>query len=302
MIIGLGIYLAFRRRMFASIATNTQTRIQRPATPITQAKALVAICIGVITLAAIVIGTATGRIAPQRLATALLIITVSIAVVQFITFIFSARTTEAERKNVIAFIPLFLCSVCFWALLNQTFGVLAVYSDVRLNRMIGSFEVPAAWTQSLNPFFIITLALPVAYFWNKLGNRTPALGTKMSIGVMIASLGYFVFIPFAGGGANSTPFVVLALAVLLISLGELFCGPVGMAVTTSHAPAAFRTQFSALFFLTMAIGTALAGTISGFYNPEVKEVEITYFLSCGIGGLAIAFSAYILAKRLHQKL
>ena len=96
--------------------------------------------------------------------------------------------------------------------------------------------------------------------------------------------------------------MVLALAVLLISLGELFCGPVGMAVTTSHAPAAFRTQFSALFFLTMAIGTALAGTISGFYNPEVKEVEITYFLSCGIGGLAIAFSAYILAKRLHQKL
>lgn len=302
MIIGLSIYLAFRRRMFASIATDTQERIRRPATPITQTKALVAIGVGAIVLAAIVVGAATGQIAPQRLATALLIITISIAVVQFITFIFSTRTTEQERKKVIAFIPLFLCSVCFWALLNQTFGVLAVYSDVRLNRMIGSFEVPAAWTQSLNPFFIITLALPVAYFWNKLGNRTPALGTKMSIGVMIASLGYFVFLPFAGGGANSTPFVVLALAVLLISLGELFCGPVGMAVTTSHAPAAFRTQFSALFFLTMAIGTALAGTISGFYNPEVKEAEITYFLSCGIGGLVIAFSAFILAKRLHQEL
>ncbi len=299
MIIGLSLYLLTRNQSFCNLPAETQKRIFQPAIPISTTKKVAAISLGVLALTIIVGGTAFGIIEPQTLATALLIVTSSVAALLFISMIRSPHTEKTERRKVIAYIPLFICSVCFWAMLNQTFGVLAVYSDVRLNRIIGSFEIPAAWTQSLNPFFIISLALPIAYLWTRLGDRAPASGTKMSIGVMIAASGYFVFIPFAGGGNNSTPFLVLALAILIISIGELCCGPVGMAATTSHAPEAFRTQFSALFFLTMAIGTALAGTISNFYDPTSREAEITYFLGCGFSGLIIGLSAWYLGKKLH---
>ena len=97
----------------------------------------------------------------------------------------------------------------------------------------------------------------------------------------------FVLLPFVGGGENSTPFVVLAVTILLMSLGELFIGPVGMAASAAHAPRAYATRFSALYFLTMAIGTSLAGTLSTLYDPSSAGAERTYLLVVGIVPVAL---------------
>ncbi|AGG67616.1 hypothetical protein H924_10940 [Corynebacterium callunae DSM 20147] len=41
-------------------------------------------------------------------------------------------------------IPIFICSTAFGTLQGQTYGVLAVYSQEHVDRMLGSFEVPTA--------------------------------------------------------------------------------------------------------------------------------------------------------------
>ncbi|MFE8729919.1 POT-type proton-dependent oligopeptide transporter, partial [Aeromonas hydrophila] len=78
---------------------------------------------------------------------------------------------EVDRIKVILVLGLF--TIIFWAGFEQAGGLMNLYTQEYTDRMIGSFEVPTAWFQSLNPFFIITLAPVVAAIWIKLGKKEP---------------------------------------------------------------------------------------------------------------------------------
>ncbi|MDN3683698.1 hypothetical protein QW180_04675 [Vibrio sinaloensis] len=62
-----------------------------------------------------------------------------------------------------------------------------IYTQQYTDRMIGSFEVPAAWFQSLNPFFIITLAPVLAALWVKLGPKEPNSPVKFALALFFSS-------------------------------------------------------------------------------------------------------------------
>lgn len=296
MVIGLLNYLALRRRYLAELGPRAAEALQRPGNPLPPGRAAAPIAVAALGCAAIAGLVITGRLALGSLATLLLVATLAAAVGLFAQMLGSPRVSPAERSRVRAFIPLFIASSAFWSVLNQTYGVFAVYSDVRLDRHLGGFEMPAAWTQSFNPAYILLLSVPMALLWTRLGQRGPGSATKMSVGVMISGLGMLVLLPFAGQGAGSTPVLALATAVLVITLGELLVGPVGMSATTAHAPSAFRTRFSALYFLSMALGTSLAGVLSRWYNPESAAAEHRYFLACGLGAIAIGLVTLRLSR------
>lgn len=291
MIIALAYYLAFRRKFLSP-------ELLRPHNPITSARPLYGAAAALVVVAGVVTLVATGQIALSSLATILLIATLTVAAALFAQILGSKDVTGPEKRRAIAYLPLFFASCAFWSVLNQTYGVFAVYSDVRLDRTIGSFTIPASWTQSLNPLYILAFSLPLAWLWR----RTPKLNSpaKMGLGVIISGSGLLVMLPFAGSGENSTPFLVLAGATLIITLGELLVGPVGMSATTAYAPQAFSTRFSALYFLTMAIGTATAGVLSTFYNPDNASAEATYFLTCSVTVMAIGLFVFLLSRKLQH--
>lgn len=226
--------------------------------------------------------------------TILLVLTVAAAAALFAQALTSTRTTAEERQRVREYLPLFICSTAYWGLFAQTAGVFAVYSDQRLDREIAGFTVPASWTQSLNPFYILLLSLPVAAAVSRRAYRKHAV---MGAGLALAGAGMFILLPWVGGGANSTPFVALAGCVLCMSLGELLIGPTGMSSTGAYAPAAFRTRFSALYFLTMAIGTSLAGAASALYDPANPAAERAYLVVVGAVPVAIGAAVAVLARR-----
>lgn len=292
MIIGVGIYLGLRRRMLAELSATTLRRISMPARPWTTTKVLGIGGAGLGALVLVVYCVAAGQLAPSSLARFLLIGTLCAALALFVGMFFSTSVTASEKRTMVGFLPIFFAACAFQSVTNQIYGVLAVYSDLRLDRNVLGFEVPAAWTQALNPAFFALMSLPIIYLWRRLGDRAPRAATKMSFGVIIAGCGLFLLIPYAGGGAHSTPYAVLAAAVFIITLGEMFIGPIGMSATTTHAPRAFLTRFSALYFLTFAIGNSLAGSLSSFYNPEDKATEISYFLWCGLGAIIIGILCF----------
>lgn len=80
---------------------------------------------------------------------------------------------EIDRLKVVMIMGLFV--IVFWAGFEQAGGLMNVYSQQYTDRMIGSFEVPAAWFQSLNPFFIIVLAPIIAGIWVKLRSKRAKL-------------------------------------------------------------------------------------------------------------------------------
>ena len=293
MLVGLANYLVTRSRHIADVPTDPLPPSSRPR--------LIAVAVGAGAMIAVSVGT--GWLNAGSAANVLLALTLGSAVVLFAQMLRDGSLDAVERHKVAAFIPVFLASTAFWAVLNQTYGVFAVYSDIRLDRTVEVFgavrEVPASWTQSLNPAYILILSGPAALLWAALGNRVGS-ATKMAVGVVISGCGLLVLLPFAGGGPGSTPFLALAAAVLVITCGELLVGPVGMSTTTALAPASYGTRFSALYFLTMAAGTAAAGVISRLYNPDDAAAERIYFTACGVTVIVIGATVLALGRRINR--
>ena len=216
-----------------------------------------------------------------------------LASVAYFALILSSRQIDTvERRRVFAFIPMFLASAMFWSLFQQQFTVVAQYSDKRLDRNLFGWEMPVSWVQSINPVMIIVLAGLFAATWTRLGSRQPSSPVKFAIGTALMGVAFWLFIPMAGGGANSAPLLGLAGILLVFTLAELMLSPVGLSLTTKLAPAVFKTQMVALFFLSVALGSAMSGYLAKFYSPEN---ETAYFgvlgaAAVGLGLLLAVFS------------
>ena len=76
--------------------------------------------------------------------------------------------------------------------------MLTIYSDQRLDRFIGGFEMPVPWVQSINPVFIIVHSGVFAAIWTKLGHCQPATPLKFAAGTMTVGLACLLFLPLVG--------------------------------------------------------------------------------------------------------
>jgi POT family proton-dependent oligopeptide transporter len=226
----------------------------------------------------------TGLLNAENLADVMAFAAIVATVAYFAVILLSRKVTAVERRRVYSFMPLFIASAAFWSLFQQQFTVVALYSESRLDRDLFGWEMPPGMVQSINPIFIIVFAGVFAALWTRLGSRQPSSPVKFSFGLMVMGLAFLAFIPFAGGGPNSTPLLGLAAILLLFTWAELFISPIGLSVTTKLAPEAFRTQMLALFFLSISLGTTVSGILAGFYS---EETEVPYFAFSGITAIVL---------------
>lgn len=277
MALGLVIYVTGRRNLPADAATVPDPL---PAGGLVR-PGLVAV--GVVVL--VVLGFATGVLSPDTLSTAVAIVVAIIGATIVTVMLTSPRVDADERSRVRAYIPLCLASVVFWSLFQQQFTVLTLYSDQRLDRNLFGWEMPVSWSSSIEPFFVIVLAPLFALLWTKLGDRAPSTPLKFAIGAGGMGVAFLLFLPWSGGVGNSTPLLGLVLINLVFALAEMNLSPVGLSLSTRIGPEAFRNQSVALFYLTVSLGSALSGTMAGFYSPES---EGAYFGVIGGGALVLA--------------
>ncbi|AZA13494.1 peptide MFS transporter [Corynebacterium choanae] len=297
MAIGLIHYLLIRRRFLTELSPQTQAEITSPLRPIHRRHTYLIILGSALLIALLFWLLNQGILTAGRAATVLLIGSLSAAAIMLATCLHTLDRRDPQRLQVWQFIPVFFASTAFWSVLNQTYGVLAVFSDVRLNRSMFGYEISPSFTQAINPLFILLLTFPMSYLWAHL-NREVSSMTKMAVGVMISGLGLLVLAPFAGAGPNEVPFLALVVTVGIITTGELLVGPIGMSTTTALAPSGFGGRFSALYFLTMSAGTATAGVISQYYDPTDSTRELLYFTCCSGIVLAIGTMLLICSRRL----
>jgi POT family proton-dependent oligopeptide transporter len=261
--------------------------------PLPRERAWTIVALAVASIVVIVVLIATRLITATNLVTWVIGATIVAAVAYFVVILTSRHLDRVERSRVYAFIPLFIASVAFWSLYQQQFTVLTIYSDERLDRNLFGWEMPVPWVQSINPIFIILLSGGFAALWTKLGERQPSTPIKFALGTAIMGVAFLLFIPFAGGGPNSTPLLAIIGILLVFTVAELLLSPIGLSVTTKLAPARFHTQMVALFFLSVALGTSVAGLLAQFYDADS---EVVYF---GVlGAIAIVLGgALALASR-----
>ena len=261
---------------------NLPAEARRAPNPLPRSSYRTAILIAVAAVVVLVVLVLVGVIRADNLATIVILATLAAAIAYFVLILSSRRITATERSRVWAFLPLFIASVAFWSLYQQQFTVLTVYSDLRLDRHIFGWEMPVSWVQSINPIFIIVLSGVFAAVWTRLGKRQPSTPLKFSLGTIIMGVAFLLFLPFAGGGENSTPLLAIVGILFVFTVAELLISPIGLSVSTKLAPSVFQTQMVALFFLSVALGTAISGWLVQFYDPNN---EVPYFSI--LGGIAI---------------
>ncbi|WP_336644508.1 peptide MFS transporter [Microbacterium sp. USHLN186] len=280
------IQYSFGRRGLPDSAREVPNPLPRGRYPLVAVLAVAA-------LALIAVLVLTGVVRADNLATIVIIAALAASVAYFAVILSSSRITPVERSRVWAFLPLFVTSVAFWSLYQQQFTVLTVYSDKRLDRTLFGWEMPVSWVQSINPVFIIVLSGVFAALWTRMGKRQPATPLKFALSAIVMGGAFLLFLPFAGGGPNSTPLLAIVGILFVFTVAELLLSPIGLSAATKLAPARFQTQMVALFFLSVSLGTAISGWLVRFYDPTN---EVPYFTILGLIAVAVGVGLGISAK------
>ena len=186
-----------------------------------------------------------------------------------------ARLTPVERNRVLVMAALVAASVTFWAGYEQTGASMNLFAERYTERHIFGWNMPAAWLQSVNPLFIIAFAPVLAALWISLGKRGRDLNAaaKFGAGLLLLGLGFIVMYfasQYVLAGQTVSP-AWLVLAYLLHTFGELCLSPVGLSYMSKLAPPRFVGQVMGMWFLSMALGSNLAGQLSGQYDASHLE-------------------------------
>ena len=84
-----------------------------------------------------------------------------------------------------------------------------------------------------------------------------------------------------------------AAILFVFTVAELLISPVGLSLSTKLAPQKFRTQMVALFFLSVALGTAMSGKLAAVLRPDS---ETPFFLWIGLGAVVTGALVLVFTK------
>lgn len=172
-----------------------------------------------------------------------------------------------ERQRVLVIFILVLFSIIFWMTFEQAGSSLTLFADRLTRTEIFGFQFPSSWFQSVQPIFIIALAPVFAYIWQRLGDRQPSSPAKFSMGLILAGVA-FVVVSFAStltGAGRVSPFWLVAV-YFLQTLGELCLSPVGLSTITKLSPARMVGLMMGVWFLSIAIGSYIAGLTTRLFQ------------------------------------
>ncbi len=223
-----------------------------------------------------------------------------------------------DRNRMLVCLFLMSYQIIFWSLWEQTGSSLNLMADRNVDRVILGIELPAAMFQSVNAFFIITLAPVFNMLWIYLYRRgwEPATPMKFALALIQLGLGFLFLVYGASTATDPTQIALiwLVLLYLLHTTAELCISPVGLSMTTKLSVPGVVGMMMGCWFLAMAGGNYISGTIAAMTGSDTVGGEVvdpaaalaTYMdvyytagiYSIGIGVLAI-FLVPVLTHFMH---
>jgi proton-dependent oligopeptide transporter, POT family len=216
------------------------------------------------------IGTYTGAlpITPRQVSDAAGYFLLILTAVFFGWLFSSASWTAEERKRLYAIGLFFLAAALFWSLFEQAGSTLTLFAERDTRTSVFGWTFPTSWFQSMNSFFVWTLAPVFAWLWMTLGPREPSTPIKFSLGLLSVGAGFGVLVVAAqlsASGVQVSP-MWLTVVYLLHTCGELCLSPVGLSAMTKLAPARICGLMMGVWFLATSVGNFIAGRLAGFYE------------------------------------
>ena len=245
---------------------------------------LVAACLGTYALASRLVSITT-------FTTAVSFIAIFVPVFYFAHIIRSKKCTPAESRSVLYLVPLFICGALTCVVFEQANGVLAVYVETTVDRMIFGVEVPAAAFSTFGALFSILFGSIFTAVWSS-PRKQPTSSAKLALGSAIyVAAPLLMCLPFVLYPAGSKVSCLWIIGFWLISMfGEAISVPVGFSVASKVAPAAYSTQMIMVWALQVSFGSGVSAILANFYQ---EGSEALYFLL--LGGICLVCCCVVLA-------
>jgi POT family proton-dependent oligopeptide transporter len=241
---------------------------------------------------------------PAPLAKAAAYVLVGMAAAYFLYLFFGAGLDAVERKRVVVVLVMFVACALFWSGFEQAGSSMNLFAKRHVDRVVGGFEIPAGWFQSVQPAFVILFAPVFSALWVSLARRNlnPAAPLKFAFGLLLMGLGFLFMVKAAGivAGGTQSPAYLLILTYLLHTFGELCLSPVGLSTVTKLAPARFVGQMMGVWFLASSLGKLTAGLIAGGFDPNDLAAMPGRYLGIVAYGCAVGLVLLLISPRVTR--
>lgn len=226
-----------------------------------------------------------------------------------LTSIIKGTEGKDQWSRVAVILVLAFFNIFFWVGFEQAGTTFNLFAQENTNRMIGDFEIPASFFQSINAIFIVLLAPIFSILWLKLDKikLNPKTPFKFAWGMLLLSVGAAVMgiaDAISNGGENIklvSP-LWLTLVYLIFTLGELCISPIGLSMITKLSPPKLVSTLMGLWMCSFAAGNFGASqmeTLSKTVEESLGQpIPVFYFVSA-ITALA-SICLFILAPWLNK--
>ena len=255
--------------------------------------------VAILGVVAFLLLSGTVQVNPAPLAKGAAYVLVGMAAAYFLYLFLGAGLDPVERRRIVVVLVMFVACALFWSGFEQAGSSMNLFAKRYVDRVIGGFEVPAGWFQSVQPAFVILFAPVFSSVWIALAKRNlnPAAPLKFAFGLLLMGLGFLFMVEAASivAGGTQSPAYFLVLTYLLHTFGELCLSPVGLSTVTKLAPARFVGQMMGVWFLASSLGKLTAGLIAGSFDPNDlaampgRYMDIVLY-GCGVGIVLLLIS------------
>ncbi len=233
--------------------------------------------LSIVAFAAVTLGWVT--INPVAVADASGIVIFLLVIAYFIYVYIAENLTTDEQKKIGVIAALFIFSALFWSGFEQAGSSLNLFAERYTDRDIFGWLMPASWLQSVNAFFIITLAPVFGWLWVWLArkNLEPSTPVKFALGLIFLGFGFLVmmFASYYVVDGNQVLPTWLIMTYLFHTTGELCLSPVGLSAVTKLSPKKLVGQMMGIWFMSIAFGNLIAGRIAGQFDDASIQADPT---------------------------
>ena len=246
---------------------------------------------------------------PSMVSTVIIYVLAIGGVLFLATSIFRGTNGKTEWSRVGVILVLAVFNIFFWSGFEQAGTTFNIFARDNTNRMIGNWEIPATWFQSINAFYIVAFAPLFSILWVKLDrkNLNPNTPMKFAWGMIMLAVGFVVMaIAYTRSTGGSEVKLIspmwLAMVYMLHTFGELCLSPIGLSMVTKLSPPKLVSTMMGIWMGSYAAGNFVASQMKAISIKleTALNTEIQVFWMIAIQSAIIAVILILLSPWLKR--
>ncbi|MGR3973544.1 MAG: peptide MFS transporter [Candidatus Rhabdochlamydia sp.] len=213
--------------------------------------------------------------------------------------------TAVQKGRIVVICILSLISILFWMCYVQGWSSMTLFTLNYTDKVIQGFNVPTSWFLSLETFYLVLLAFPLAslYKWLEKHRKDPSASMKTALSLISMGLCFLLMrqaclqIPPEASCASVSP-GYLTTAFAFMALAEMLIAPIGLSLVTKLSPPHYTAQLVGIWYLCVGIASYLGGIMAGWMS-SMKELSSFFEIFIYLAWIP-AVILLMVAKKLTQ--